>query len=360
MRHVLVVDDDPGVRKSLARELYGELVRLADGRDQALMALLGGARVDAVVSDLDLGSGRDGIEVLRAAWRYHPDSARVLVSASSGVAVDEALATGVAHAYVPKPWPAGRILETVRTARDRRIVLLAESDEGERETLRGILAEHHAVCLVRDGVEALESLREARPDAVVAAQALPRLSGLTLAWAIANDDRYRGLPVILILDGGHEAARDTDAPMWVRALVRGKLARPVDRRELLRQLERRAEEPGVRAAEGERDDRRLVPRVDVAFPGLLTAGARAEVTVVTLSPCGALLESDVALDPGTRASLAFDVDGKSFEGECRVLYGMKRSGRRGLGVKFEELSAWQQATLIHALGQGRPRALLPS
>jgi CheY-like chemotaxis protein len=64
-RSILVVDDDPRIRRSLARALAGNgaEVRVVETAEEAL-AILGAMRPDVLLTDVRL-PGSDGIELLR-------------------------------------------------------------------------------------------------------------------------------------------------------------------------------------------------------------------------------------------------------------------------------------------------------
>ena len=112
MRHrVLVVDDEPMLRRTLGRELEGsfDVVMAADDAE-ALRVLHGTEEIAAVVSDYNLGTAADGLDVLRAARNLWPSCVRVLVSGSvPKELVAEVLQQGVVHAAFEKPWDCGAV-----------------------------------------------------------------------------------------------------------------------------------------------------------------------------------------------------------------------------------------------------------
>ena len=112
MRHrVLVVDDEPMLRRALGRELEGSFdVVLAADNAEALRVLHGTEGIAAVVSDYNLGTAVDGLEILRAAREMWPSCIRVLVSGSVPTpAATAAQQQGVAHAVFEKPWHRGAV-----------------------------------------------------------------------------------------------------------------------------------------------------------------------------------------------------------------------------------------------------------
>lgn len=90
----------------------------------------------------------------------------------------------------------------------RRTVLVADDDPLTREVLsrtlelRGVVVE-----LAEDGEDALDRVRELRPDAAVLGQGLPGRSGLEVLAAMRDDEALAGVPVVLL-----DHADDGDLP----------------------------------------------------------------------------------------------------------------------------------------------------
>lgn len=114
---ILVVEDDRDLRELLADELGRDVdVIFRESGTGAIDVLhdLGG--VDAVVTDLDLGAGPNGIAVLRAAHARRPFCARILVTARNCVVLDDTTPPLV-EVIFGKPW----ILGTIRTYLTERL-----------------------------------------------------------------------------------------------------------------------------------------------------------------------------------------------------------------------------------------------
>jgi response regulator RpfG family c-di-GMP phosphodiesterase len=118
MRHrVLVVDDEPIIRRVLLRELRAgfEVVTARDGEEALL--LFAEQQPSAVVADRRLGGELDGIAVLRAVRDFAPMCVRVLISGCvDDVTVSQAVGEAVVHAFVPKPWERGQVRAVLEKA----------------------------------------------------------------------------------------------------------------------------------------------------------------------------------------------------------------------------------------------------
>jgi DNA-binding NtrC family response regulator len=132
--HVLIVEDEAGIRLALSgllrREGY-EVAQASDGREAERMLRAGA--YDLVLTDLALGSGPSGLDVLRCARETAPECPVVMITAHGNekIAV-EAMRLG-AEDYVPKPFDNDEIRLVVRRALER--TLLARENRLLRERI---------------------------------------------------------------------------------------------------------------------------------------------------------------------------------------------------------------------------------
>ncbi len=128
---ILVVEDERAIQLALSGLLgrTGYEVDCAGSGDEALARLREGG-VDLVLTDLALGDGPTGMDVLRASKELHPESPVIMITAHGNeqIAVD-AMKSG-AEDYVPKPFNndeirmvVGRALERTRLAREHALLL---------------------------------------------------------------------------------------------------------------------------------------------------------------------------------------------------------------------------------------------
>jgi DNA-binding NtrC family response regulator len=117
---ILVVEDEQAIRLALKGLLgrEGHEVELADSGEQAIDRLRGQV-FDLVLTDLALGRGASGMDVLKVAKELRPETAVVMITAhgSEKIAV-EAMKAG-AEDYVPKPFDNDELRVVVRRALER-------------------------------------------------------------------------------------------------------------------------------------------------------------------------------------------------------------------------------------------------
>jgi len=120
MSRLLVVEDERGIQIALkgllTREGYD--VRVASTGDEGLVAL-SEEPFDLVLTDLALGKGASGMDVLAASKKVREETPVVMITAHGNekIAV-EAMKTG-AEAYVPKPFDNDELRLVIRRALER-------------------------------------------------------------------------------------------------------------------------------------------------------------------------------------------------------------------------------------------------
>src|SRR3954463_10087257 len=115
-KQVLIVDDEPNLRKILAAQLSrdGYDVMLAEDGEQGL-SLLREHHIDLVITDLKMPKV-DGMTLLREAIKEHPDLPIVMITAHGTVdTAVEALKLG-AFDYLTKPFDKDEVRQIVAKA----------------------------------------------------------------------------------------------------------------------------------------------------------------------------------------------------------------------------------------------------
>jgi DNA-binding response OmpR family regulator len=140
--HILVVDDEATMRRSLADilRLEGYRVQMAESGEAAIQCLQSEV-YDLILLDLKM-PGIDGVEVLHHAARIAPDTQVILLTAHGSLeSAIEALRLG-AHDYLLKPSSPDMILASVAKALQARTELIQREEllsrlESSVQALRG-------------------------------------------------------------------------------------------------------------------------------------------------------------------------------------------------------------------------------
>ncbi len=88
-------------------------------------------------------------------------------------------------------------------------VLIVDDSLSVRQSLSQLIEDAgYEVMQARDGLEAMDMIREQAPDIVLADMEMPRMNGLELTTAIRNLEETRNLPVIMITSRSMQKHRD--------------------------------------------------------------------------------------------------------------------------------------------------------
>ncbi|HEY0583495.1 MAG TPA: response regulator [Chloroflexota bacterium] len=77
-------------------------------------------------------------------------------------------------------------------------ILVVDDDPGVRELLRDVLSEDYAVALATNGVEAIASIRQEVPDAVVLDMMMPIMDGRSFLLACRRQPECADLRVMVV------------------------------------------------------------------------------------------------------------------------------------------------------------------
>ncbi len=157
MPRVLVIDDDPGVRESMARMLRaaGYTVQSAASGDEGF-ELARTDSFDVILSDMRM-PGLSGIEVLRKLRDFRVDASFIVMTGFGTVdSAVEAMKLGAVD-FVQKPFFRDELLMRVRSAADRR-QLARQVDLLQRQiqpsaSLEALVGESRAMVKVKDLIQ---------------------------------------------------------------------------------------------------------------------------------------------------------------------------------------------------------------
>lgn len=153
--HILIVDDEEGVRNALRRVLRKENYRLsfAASADEAL-EFLKTSQPDVILSD-HLMPGMTGLEMLKLCRMRHPDVGRVVLTGQAEMeTVIQAINDGEVFRFLTKPWSDDEVKLTLHMAlthvrAEREQARLLKQFEGQTRELRTLEGDHPGIGSVK-------------------------------------------------------------------------------------------------------------------------------------------------------------------------------------------------------------------
>jgi DNA-binding NtrC family response regulator len=176
---VLIVDDDPGMTKSLADILEDMGYEVAVAEDgYCAIQMIRERPFDVALMDIKM-PGINGVETFREVKHISP-STRVMMMTAYSVEdlVREALDEG-AYDVIYKPLDIDKVVEFVEGAERGALILVVDDDWRVCKTLRDVLeGKGYRVGVAHSGQEAIAFVKEDQFDIVFIDVKLPVLNGL--------------------------------------------------------------------------------------------------------------------------------------------------------------------------------------
>jgi FixJ family two-component response regulator len=258
---ILIVDDDPAVRDSLALvfEMDGyRVMAAADGDEAVALVARDGVLPDIVIVDYNLAKGESGPQVMARLRETSSHNLPAIIltgdittSTWRNIALESCVQlrkpvkleelTQAINRLLARPHSVPTALvppsSEVPNSSGLPVITVVDDDSSVREGIRGWLEEKGHIVEDYATCEAfLEAYRPGHEACLLIDGYLPGMKGLELLQRL-RDAGYR-LPAIMITGSG-------DVPMAVQAMKSGAsdfLEKPVDRNELLASIERALEQ----------------------------------------------------------------------------------------------------------------------
>jgi len=130
---------------------------------------------------------------------------------------------------------------TATRAHAATVMVVDDSMTVRRVTGRLLEREGYRVLLAKDGVDALEQLREHQPDLLLVDIEMPRMDGFDLTRQVRGDERTAGIPIIMITSRSADKHRNYALDLGVNAFF----GKPFQEPELLETMEKLLNPPAV-------------------------------------------------------------------------------------------------------------------
>jgi CheY-like chemotaxis protein len=122
-------------------------------------------------------------------------------------------------------------------ADDAKTILVVDDEPDARDFFTTVLEDHgYSVVIARDGSEAIQALEASLPDLVTLDITMPEKSGVAVYRKLREDDRYEGIPVIIITGVSDDFKQFISTRRQVPA-PDGYIAKPVEPGDLVAKVE---------------------------------------------------------------------------------------------------------------------------
>ncbi|MRV74534.1 response regulator [Duganella sp. FT92W] len=115
----------------------------------------------------------------------------------------------------------------LKQAGGRTIMVVDDSLTVRKVTQRLLEREGYQVLLAKDGVDALEQMRDSLPDMMLVDIEMPRMDGFDLTRNVRGDDRTRDIPIIMITSRSADKHRNYAMQLGVNAYFGKPFQEPV-------------------------------------------------------------------------------------------------------------------------------------
>ncbi len=207
-QRVLVVDDEPSIRRFLRHILESEGFIVTEARTgEDAVAVARREKPSLVLLDLVLPD-IDGFEVL-GRLKELPGTRNIPVIILSIIEDDERCFRLGASDYLPKPIDRERLVDRVakliaaaprkRSDRERNLVLAVDDDDSVLRALTTILANHgFDVEIARNGKDGLELARQCQPDLIILDLMMPIMTGHEVLLALKQNSSTAEIPIVIL------------------------------------------------------------------------------------------------------------------------------------------------------------------
>lgn len=234
--HVLIVDDEAGVREVLYELVteQGYRVTTASGGQKALQ-VLAQDRADIVITDLMMPdmNGWQLLKLIKQRYEYIPV---VVLTGYISEEGEEMLTNNQTDGYLVKPVDRKRLNEMLasfltshRPGRTADIVILDDDATALAALEHALSTRGFRVATFQDPGDVLEHIRNTGPDLVILDLIMPNADGFEICQRLKDTDQTSRIPVLILT----AAPSRENVLKAVKLNVNGFIAKPFDPKALV-------------------------------------------------------------------------------------------------------------------------------
>jgi DNA-binding response OmpR family regulator len=242
-KKILIADDDPHIVALISSRLKANKYEVVAAYDAVqTISQVRKEKPDLIILDIKMpaGTGIGVLENLRRCVDTSTTPVLVMTAYPNEATRQKALEMGVVD-FIPKPFQAEEILVKIKKILGevspeeeahpiaKKILVVDDNPNLVKLLEYRLKANEYEVIIANDGEEALDKVRQAKPDLMILDVVLPKIDGYKVLSILRADERYKYIPVVMLTALGQ--TKDIDKGMELGAT--SYLTKPFDPEVLL-------------------------------------------------------------------------------------------------------------------------------
>ena len=242
-KKILIADDDPHIVALISSRLKANKYEVVAAYDAVqTISQVRKEKPDIIILDIKMpaGTGIGVLENLRRCVDTSTTPVLVMTAYPNEATKQKALEMGAVD-FIPKPFQAEEILVKIKkilgevcpeeeTHPIAKKILVVDDNPNLVKLLEYRLkANEYEVITANDGEEALDKVRQVKPDLMILDVVLPKIDGYKVLSILRADEKYKYIPVVMLTALGQ--TKDIDKGMELGAT--SYLTKPFDPEVLL-------------------------------------------------------------------------------------------------------------------------------
>jgi len=228
-KKILIADDDSHIVALISSRLKASQYEVVVAYDAVqTMSQVRKEKPDLIILDMKMpaGGGASVLDNLKMSIDVFNTPVLVMTAYPSDAIRQKALEMGAAD-FITKPFKPEEILTKVKKAlgetgpeeshpQAKRILVVDDNPNIVKLLEYRLKANEYEVITAHDGEEALDKVRQMKPDLMILDVVIPKIDGYKVLSILRADEQYKDIPVVMLT--AHGQARDVEKGMELGAV----------------------------------------------------------------------------------------------------------------------------------------------
>jgi DNA-binding response OmpR family regulator len=228
-KKILIADDDPHIVALVSSRLKSNQYEVVVAYDAAqTMSQVRKEKPDLIILDMKMpaGGGNSVLDNLKMSISTFNTPVLVMTAYPSEAIRQKALEMGATD-FITKPFKSEEILTKVKKALGetgpeesrpitKKILVVDDNPNIVKLLEHRLKANEYEVVTAHDGEDALDKVRQAKPDLMILDVVIPKIDGYRVLSILRADEQYKDIPVVML--SAHGQAKDVEKGMELGAV----------------------------------------------------------------------------------------------------------------------------------------------